>query len=605
MHSSATSRSDQKRVILSMLCVQLLLLYSMSLSQTIQAQGVRSEHDARLAAPELLLHENGTPVSTPPEVAEQLEQMPLSGPWQQALTEKMTEILYTHYASGGHFSARIDSLSFRAHGDTLVVWSSPGCRYTFGNIVLKGIEELAENRTNLLHIFNDNTERFNVKLLEQKLLAMVTLLEREGYLLAHARLQAVEPRAETCEVDLVVQIEAGNRYSASGVHVSGLQRYDPEFVATATGIRNHMWLTPETFSRGRRNLLNTGFFREVSQGELLVTEQGGQAWYHVEEQPSNHFDFMLGYAPGQAGTHRIAGRADLGIRNVFWHGSLLEIYFEATDPGATKMNTGFGRQWIRGYPLGLGIRFDMIQQDSLYQNREWSARGSWDLNERNRVLVSVSRHITVAGTHPSEAVSAGNAVTHLIGTGYEFSTLDHPRRPRSGQLFGVQISYGFKRFENLSDEHVFQASMQRQQRLVSRLHVYRNPWRRHVVALRAEGLLLESGLYAESDLFRLGGAASVRGYREDRFRAGRAVWYDAEHRYLLDQDAHAFLFVASGHLHTPSIPGRYQAQNQWLFSAGFGFRYEISLGLMQFTYAVSREDPVYNGKVHIQLTAGF
>ena len=605
MHNSAISQSGLNRANRYLPYLFVLVLFFVGLHQSVVAQDKYSVQQNRLAAPILLFYEDGVLVKQSPAFVEQLEPELKSGSSQKALTEIISELVYAHYVSEGYFSARVDSLKTGLYSDTLAIWTSPGCRYMFGTVELKGVEALDEVNPKFLKVFENIEEPFGEKHLELKLREMVSQLESEGYLLSNARLDSVDPRAETCQVDLVIQIKTGSRYSFSGVRVSGLQRYDPEFVVMATGIRNQMWLTPDVFSRGRRNLLNTGFFREVSQGELLVGQEGGLVWYHVEEQPSNHFDLMLGYAPGPAGTHRIAGRADLGIRNVFWNGSLLEIYFEATDPGATKMNTGFERQWVRGYPLGFGLRFDMVQQDSLYQNREWTARGSWDLNERNRMLVSVSRHITVAGTHLSETVYAGNAITHLISTGYQYSVLDHPRRPKTGHAFDVHLSYGFKRFENLPHELLFHASMQRQQRLVSRFHMFRNPWRRHVVALRAEVMLLESGLYAEPDLFRLGGASSVRGYREDRFRAGRAVWYDAEHRYLLDTEAHAFLFVASGHLHTPSIPGRYEAQNQWLFSAGLGFRYEIPLGLMQFTYAVSREDPLYNGKVHIQITADF
>lgn len=603
MHSTAINEAVHKPAFGRSLCMFLLLFWC--ISQSTQALETSVGEDAGMDAPVLLLYEKGSQVNRAALVARQLEQILQPGYAQQVLEQRIQDLLFAHYASGGYFSARIDSLAYSTQRDTLTIWANPGCRYTFGEVVLKGMQELQEDARHQLNFFNNSEVPFDEQLLEAKLLDTVSLLEQNGYLLANARLLKMQPRAEVCEVDLVIQIQAGSRFEASGVHISGLERYDPEFVATATGIRNHMWLTPQTFTRGRRNLLNTGLFREVSQGELLVGEQGGLAWYHVEEQPSNHVDLMLGYAPGVAGRHRIAGRADLGIRNVLWSGSLLELFFEATEPGATKMNTGFQRQWIRGYPLGIGMHFDMVHQDTLYQNRQWSLRTSWDLNDRNRLIVSASRHITVGGLNESQTPTAGNAVLNMAGTGYEYSTLDHPRRPRTGHVFGIHISYGFKQFENLPAELLTYSSTQRQQRMASHLRVFRNPWQRHVVALRAEALVLEADMYAEPDLFRLGGAASMRGYREDRFRAARAVWYDAEHRYLLDQDAHAFVFVASGHLNTPSIPGRYEAQNQWLFSAGFGFRYEIPLGLMQFTYAVSREDPVYNGKVHIQITSGF
>ena len=46
--------------------------------------------------------------------------------------------------------------------------------------------------------------------------------------------------------------------------------------------------------------------------------------------------------------------------------------------------------------------------------------------------------------------------------------------------------------------------------------------------------------FEESDLYRLGGTNTLRGYRENQFLGSRIFWSNLEYRFLLTQRTFAF-----------------------------------------------------------------
>jgi outer membrane protein assembly factor BamA len=119
--------------------------------------------------------------------------------------------------------------------------------------------------------------------------------------------------------------------------------------------------------------------------------------------------------------------------------------------------------------------------------------------------------------------------------------------------------------------------------------------------------LLEAYRVTFNDLIRFGGANSFRGYAEEQFQAGRLLWGDIEYRFLLDRNSYLFVFGAAGRFHRPKLLTETSNQFQTtdnLYSTGFGMSYQTRIGRLKFTYAISPEESIGNGKVHFGIRTG-
>ncbi len=567
---------------------------------------------------------NGQAADPPVPLAESLHTALMHD--SKRIEETVKEILAPHLYESGFFSAEIDSITLpRIPGEAaqgqrsdevpdpegavgtqiISIHVTTGCRYRIGALNYR----VADQEQGLLDRFvpfYEEGELYDRMALEREFRRAIRHMENQGYPLARLQITGFNPDHASCTVDIEAELEAGPSMTATGVVTNPLNQVRPDYIQTASGIREDDTITPDLFRRGRRNLENTGFFRQVSEGDLLIRDGDTYIYYDVEEQRANHFDLMFGYVPGQATGNDIVGRGEMLIRNVGWAGSTLQLMFERLDNMVTRLESGFEREWIMGQPLGSGIDFRFVQQDTSYQIREIHLMGSYRRSPERRYSVHLGQQNVSANDDPALGITVLDGVTRTAGFGFRFDNTDSRFTPRRGMLFDLYVESGFRRIDDARAEELRSRGTMMQQRVRSSLKTYYSPFARQIIALGIHGALTESPEYTETDVMPLGGSRSIRGYREEQFRVARYAWAELEYRYLLDPYSHAFVFGAAGGYERPAMLGRVEdSSSGWLYSGGFGFRFQTPIGLMQFTYAVSAEDPLHNGKVHFSLTAGF
>jgi outer membrane protein insertion porin family len=109
-----------------------------------------------------------------------------------------------------------------------------------------------------------------------------------------------------------------------------------------------------------------------------------------------------------------------------------------------------------------------------------------------------------------------------------------------------------------------------------------------------------------SDLFRLGGANTLRGYREAQFLASRLVWSNVEYRILVGLRSYLFGFVDAGYVFTPERRdvGLLKSE-QTKLGYGVGVRLDSPLGLLGVSLAFGQGDTFSTAKLHIRLINEF
>ncbi len=542
------------------------------------------------------------------------------------IVETVKEILAPHLYHSGYFSAEIDSIIHPeirggitpgqqrdkvsepdGEGGTPIIsiHVTTGCRYRIGALNYR-VADLEPVLLDRFVSFYGEGDVYDRTALEREFRRAIRHMEDQGYPLVRLQITDFQPDHASCTVDIDAELEAGQAMTVTGVVTNPVNQVRPDYIQTASGIREDEKITPDLFRRGRRNLENTGYFRQVSEGDLLIRDGDTYIYYDVEEQRANHFDLMFGYVPGQATGNDIVGRGEMLVRNVGWTGSTLQLMFERLDNMVTRLESGFEREWIMGQPLGSGIDFRFVQQDTSYQIREIHLMGSYRRTPERRYSVHLGQQTVSANDDPALNITVLDGVTRTAGFGFRFDNTDNRLTPRRGMLFDLYVESGFRRIDDARAEELRSRGTMMQQRVRSSLKTYYSPFARQILALGIHGALTESPEYTETDVMPLGGSRSIRGYREEQFRVARFAWAELEYRYLLDPYSHAFVFGAAGGYERPAMLGRAEdSSSGWLYSGGFGFRFQTPLGLMQFTYAVSAEDPLHNGKVHFSLTAGF
>jgi len=198
------------------------------------------------------------------------------------------------------------------------------------------------------------------------------------------------------------------------------------------------------------------------------------------------------------------------------------------------------------------------------------------------------------------------ASAFFYGVMARLERVDDLRNPRRGIRVEVTAEQGRKRrslrrvvdADTLRDRETL-----RQERFELRTRGYLPVLARQSIALGLDANLLRSDAYDTSDLFRIGGAQSLRGYDEDRYVGRIAARALLEYRVRIDRVSYAFLFTDLGFVDTPETPDL-ESEQRVLPGYGFGLQFGTPLGIANLSYALGPEDSPARGRIHLGVSVG-
>lgn len=381
-------------------------------------------------------------------------------------------------------------------------------------------------------------------------------------------------------------------------------------VTRATVIRRELPVRPgDVFSESAvaeipEQLMRLGYFQRVEVPELFVQSAGTAVLrIRVKEGGVNSFNGIVGYNPGTAGPEQsgfVAGLADVKLGNLFGTGRQLAARWEKRGVETQELALRYREPWLFGIPLHLEGGFQQLIQDTLYVERKVDLRAEWRILPRMHVVGRLESAKISPDSASTGAVPGSSSLA--TGLGLRYDATDDPVNPSSGAFFSTLLESIDR---NLSPAGSQDRSMKtRLKRLVVDAGWHQRLWGFQVlsIGLHWRQLTGGDGLNAFTDVFRFGGATSLRGYREEQFSGSRIAWMNFEYRYLLSRRSRAFLFLDLGYF-SREFDGVFR--ENYKHGYGFGARIDTRLGIVGIDYGLGEGDGIMQGKIHVSLVNRF
>ncbi|MFQ5572421.1 MAG: BamA/TamA family outer membrane protein, partial [Rhodothermales bacterium] len=276
--------------------------------------------------------------------------------------------------------------------------------------------------------------------------------------------------------------------------------------------------------------------------------------------------------------------------------------------------------FIMGLPLRAEGRFDGIQQDSTYGKQGYGLEVGYRLGGGLQIFGTINREVTRPGQGGIRLVDGrqriARAAAFFAGLGVRIQRLDRRINPRRGFLVETNFEQGRKertarvvrREAEAAPDTTIERLLLRQERLQAEGRLYLPLFTRQVLVVGGEVSVLLSDQYDLSDLFRFGGATSLRGYNEEQFKGRFVTRVFTEYRFQIDRSSYAFLFFDLGYHEQPEIVDPDAAnvlpQVQGVHPGyGVGFQIGTDLGLINVSLAANPDDPT-GIRAHLGLSIG-
>lgn len=452
-------------------------------------------------------------------------------------------------------------------------------------------------------------EPMDQRLLETDLDELLHQYELAGYPFARCAVDSLRLRTggDVDSVDIVVTIERGPHLTIDEVRLRGNRETRQGVILRETRLIPGEVFDPTRVAAIKRRLLRLNIFSAVDDPQLYLRDGHGGLLIQVTEGHSNTFDGLLGYVPsGSAGqSGYLTGLASIAMRNLFGTGRKLQLRWQREDRSSGEISVRYLEPWVFGQPLNVGGGFFQRQQDTSYVHRILDGRIELMVSDDLTAAVSLRSERVIPSTDSTYVSPVPASSIFALGGDLLYDTRSDPVSPESGGKYRVEYSFGRKRVSASAlagtSEGVFAI-----QRMMVDLEFYVMTFSRQVAALLVHGYDVRGGNVGESDMFRFGGAGTLRGYRENQFLAARVVWSNAEYRFLLARRSFFFVFFDGGYYVRPADPVVNQPSSEALkYGYGFGIRVDTAVGNIGVSFALGQGDTFSTAKIHIMVLNDF
>ncbi len=422
-------------------------------------------------------------------------------------------------------------------------------------------------------------------------------LARRGYPFAEARPGSFDLNGD--RITGVITVDPGPRAHITGLELTGKTITRPATAMRIAGVRPGDLYTGEEDRLVRERLARSGLFTRVGDVDVAPGEDPGDVLLRipVREPAYTRFAGILGVSGRDA---RLTGLLDLELNNIAGTAREAAARWENRGDDLTRFALRYREPWLPLVPIGVSGDLTHDVRREVYSYTRWEVDG--DLSWGDGWRVRLGR----GGTRAVETATAGTRATE----GFTLAGLELDRRnstlvPTAGFRLGVTSRRGQKRFTVTADSLDMRFDRTRWD---AEAEGYRRFGRRWLGVARARFLFLDTpeDTLPRYDLFAVGGATSLRGYREEQYLTAAAGIVQLEWRWLADARGSAlYLFTDAALISPRGDRAERDSFKTFLLGTGVGVRQASRLGILGVEYGVAKGENPLDGRIHLRLDAVF
>lgn len=446
--------------------------------------------------------------------------------------------------------------------------------------------------------------------MENKIGEVLNYYDNRGFPFASVKISAVnflpDSSGENHSAEISLSINSGMKSRIDAIEIEGNKKTADYVILRELSIETGEAYSEEKISDIPARLNRLRFFGPVAEPAYYFTSDNkGVLKIKVEEKETNNFDGIIGYVPKSAGNSSgyFTGFVNINLRNLFGTGRAAAIRWQQETTSTQELELKYLEPWLFGYPFNIGLSLFQRKQDSTYVQRNLEGQIEF-LASRD---ISASAILNSQSTIPSATSNAGavfNSNSLSIGFSLKTDTRDDFYSPRRGILFISAYKYSSKSITGATSERV--KAKNNFQRLELDFSIFHEIFSSQVAALNLHARELRGDQAEISDMYMLGGANSLRGYREKQFTGNRIFWSNLEYRYLLPGRSYVFAFFDTGYyLRNADTFRNIPEASAFNIGYGLGMNIETGLGVLAVSFALAKRDSFSDGKIHFGIINEF
>ena len=525
------------------------------------------------------------------------------------------KLLINDLLSEGYLAASIDSVRF----DTSIVYAELfiGNKYYWSKLDFSNLEFELKEELNL------KKKKFTiVNLIDfQKLKnEILSFYENSGYPFVSVSTDPFEIDDSVFKATLTVN--KGDFYIIDSLIIKGEAKISSNYLKRALQIEHGMPFNQKRINGIDKKINDLRFLSEIKPAEIEFREESVDLYLYLQNKKANMFNGIIGFLPDnkQTGKLLITGELNLNLVNPFGRGEEIFLNWEKMESSTQKLDVGFMYPYLFRTNLGLDSDFGLYKKDSTYLSLK-AGVGLRLFLSYDDYIKGYYRYKSSVRIGDDENISSSmnyaDIKSNLFGASYNLSELDYRYNPRKGIEINLFAGAGFKNIidaKNIIDSlnlNVDNKTLEVEAGLDLNLYfpIYNNFVFHFGNVTRYLDQFADNDkevVFFENELYRFGGANSLRGFDESIFFASVYSLQNIEIKYLFEQNS-AFYIFWNGAYYYKNVVQNITEDFPWGF--GIGLDFETKAGIFSLSYALGKQfdNPfeIQTAKIHFGYVSRF
>lgn len=403
----------------------------------------------------------------------------------------------------------------------------------------------------------DNTVIIPLKKLQTTLSSISKELDKEGKSFSKVQLKNISIKSKTLFADL--DIYQSEKRVINKVIIKGYENFPRSYLKNYFNIKSNIVFNQQKIKKISEASKNLLFAKEIKPPEVLFTKDSTLLYMYFKKQKNNSFDGIINFASKENGDLLFNGNIDFKLNNILNTGEKFELFWNSIGDERQEFKLSTEIPYLFNSKFSPQISFNIYKQDSTFLNTKFDSKLFYNINSKIKLALTYNSESSenLAATITNNVETFSN---YFLGFQFQYSIPKNDFFFNDKFNFEVNPTFG-ERETNQNSSHQFKIE-------ASTSYIWDLNLRNSIFIKNTTGYL-NSDSFFDNELFRIGGANSIRGFNEQSIFTNRFTYFNIEYRYLTSEKSYFYTITDFAKIKNDS-------NNENLYGIGIGYTFFVN-----------------------------
>ncbi|QXP70874.1 hypothetical protein H0I29_01895 [Polaribacter sp. R2A056_3_33] len=431
--------------------------------------------------------------------------------------------------------------------------------FNLGNKIDNAIIRTSRETEIYLEKFNTTESTFTIPIekLQTTLLGISTNLDSEGKSFSKVKLKNITIKNKTLFADLT--ITPSKKRTINKVIIKGYDNFPKSYLKNYFNIKHTDIFNQEKILEISDASKNLDFIKEIKTPEVLFTKDSTLLYVYLKKHQNSSFDGIIGFASKEDGELLFNGNLEIQLNNILNTGEKFGLFWNSIGEEKQELKLNTEIPYIFNSRFSPELTFSIYKQDSTFLNSKFDSRIGYHINSKIKLALTYnsekSENLKENLTNNIETYS-----NYFLGVQLKYSLPKNDFFLSNKFKLDINPSFGNRGTTNeTTNQFKLEASISYLWDLNLRSSIF----------IRNKTGHLNSDSYINNELFRIGGANSIRGFNEQSIFTHNYTFVNLEYRYLTSEKSYLYTITDLGRINLNS-------KKENLIGLGFGYLFNTN-----------------------------